>query len=94
MSEILVIDIERMRLSKNLFEKCKEQIGWILFVVFEFAQMNDVDSQSHPPSKGTNRYRASADIQQEGERRRGGCRKMRERKRERKREISLYRSAS
>lgn len=40
----------------------------ILFAVFEFARMNDVDSQSHPPSKGTDRYRASADIRQEGER--------------------------
>lgn len=43
---------------------------------------NDVDSQSRPLSKGTDRYRASADIRQEGER---GERRLSESERERSR---------
>lgn len=68
MCEISMIDTERMRLYYRLLEKREEQISWILFVVFEFVRMNDVDSQSHPPSKDTDRYRASTDIRQEDER--------------------------
>jgi len=59
-----------------VFEKREKQIDWILFAVFEFARMN-VDSQSHHPSKGMDRYRASAD--RRAKERNGDCRKVRER---------------
>lgn len=72
--------MSRMRLHYRLRKTRRTNWSDSFFTVFEFARMND--SQSHPSSKGTDRYRASADVRWKGER---GERQLSESERERER---------